>query len=142
MSVGPGIFVGVGGTDVAVGGISVAVGGMGVLVAVGGTGVFVGTGPVPSVQISKLQPFRLPPSKFALSSMRSVQVPVLFCPSKADNALLGWYVPPPTGGQGQLPAAASSSRFKSKLSLLVQELAMICISVPDGLERLKSKSLM
>lgn len=108
--VGTGVLVAVGGTEVLVGtkvlvgvggigvlvGVLVAVGGTevlvgsGVFVAVGGIGVLVAVAGIPTVQTSKLQPFRLPPSRLALSSTRSVQVPALFCPSKADSELLGW----------------------------------------------------
>ena len=70
VAVGTGVFVAVG-TGVLVdvgGGVLVAVGigvlvavGRGVLVAVGG-GVLVAVGTAPTVQTSRLQPFRLPPS--------------------------------------------------------------------------------
>jgi len=116
VAVATGVLVAVGnGVFVAVGtGVFVDVG-RGVFVAVG-TGVLVAVGAMPTVQTSRLQPFKLPPSRLALSSIVNVQVPLAFWPSNADSGLLGWYVPPPTGGHGQLPGAASSSRFKSKLS--------------------------
>ncbi len=150
-----GTAVFVGGTDVLVGGTAVFVGGTDVLVGgtavfVGGNGVFVGgtavgdevaVGAGPAVQISTLQPSKLPPSRLALSLMVNVHVPLPDCVSKAVKELLGWYVPPPVGGQGQLPAAASSSRFRSKLSSELQERAIIWTLVPAGLWRLKSKSL-
>jgi len=65
-------------------------------------------------QISTPQVAKDPPSWLKLSVIDNVQVPFIASPSNALKTEEGWYVPPPVGGQGNAPAAASSSKFKSK----------------------------